>query len=160
LIGSGFDTTKDTVYVNGVRIEKESRTFKSANLYEVKMPATGDPMLKFTVVQDKVVVERSIPNPLALRIAYTTVLGYDPPANNGPGVLRIKIDGAGFTPRVVPRVINGAQEARAEFVSGAEVIIRLMNPGPTIDLELVDPLTGSHVSTSVQKVSAAAGGGR
>ena len=149
--GAGFDTTKDTIYVNGTKIDAANRTFKSTNLYEVRMPVTGEDMLNVTVVQDKRVVTKSVPNPLALRITNTTNLRYDPAANNGQGNLIVKVEGSGFSPRVTFGTITGAQGANIEFISGSEIFVTLNNPAPTIVLRLVDPLTGSQIRRSIQR---------
>lgn len=148
LIGSGFDNTKDTVYVNGVKLDPANRIFKSANLYELKLPVTTDDMLKVTVVQEKTVVTKSIPNPAALKIANTTIL------SSAASVLTVKIDGAGFTPRIIPGTTTGAQPESLEFVSGSELIVKLRNPQPPIVLRLTDPLTGRTVSTVISSLQA------
>ena len=148
LIGSGFDNAKDTVYVNGVKLDPASRTFKSPNLYELKMPVTTDDMLKVTVVQEKSVVTKSIPNPAALKIATATIL------NSAAAVLTVKIEGTGFTPRIIPGNTTGAQPESLEFVSGNELIVKLRNPQPPIVLRLTDPLTGRTVSTVISNVQA------
>ena len=151
LRGAGFDNTKDTIYINGTKIDAANRTYKSANLYELRMPVTGEEMLKVKIVQDKVVVNKSVQNPLALRISETPILRYDPAANNGQGNLIVQVKGSGFTPRVAFGTITGAQGANIEFVSANEIFVTLNSPGPTIILRLVDPLTGSQVRRSIQR---------
>jgi len=69
LTGTGFDGTKDVVYINGVQLEKApgtKRTFKSANVYELEFSLPSDVNLKVAVVQDKLVVTKTFPNPGAL----------------------------------------------------------------------------------------------
>jgi hypothetical protein len=66
LTGTGFDGTKDAVYINGVQLGQApgtSRIFKSANVYQLGFSLPSDVDLKVAVVQDKQVVTKTFPNP-------------------------------------------------------------------------------------------------
>jgi hypothetical protein len=155
LIGTGFDKAKDTVYVNGAELKAPptagpAKTFKSANLYEVYFRVSGEDTIKVTVVQDTAVVSKSIPNPSVLKITNTTPLSFKPGAQGQPGVMIVKVDGAGFTPNIRVRDVTGARQWRLQFVSSTQLILRLIDPEAPIVINLEDSVTHATISTLIQ----------
>ena len=141
-----------------MKLGPAAKTFKSANLYELRFNRFGDDNLKVAVVQDKQVVTKSIVNPGALKITATTVLNYEAPAQNKPGFMIVKIDGSGFIPP--PRLtldVEGAIRNRLVYVSPTEVIVRVTRPEIPVVITLTDTLTGASVSTVIQRPPAQPG---
>jgi hypothetical protein len=154
LTGTGFDAAKDSVYVNGREVTGAAKSFKSQSLYELQFALPADENLKVTVVRDNDVESTTIPNPAALKITSATVLSYTPPAKKKPGVMLVKIVGAGFTARVIPPYVQGATGRRLVSLSPTEIILRLVGPDPPIVIRLTDSQTGGSVSKVIQSLPA------
>jgi hypothetical protein len=153
LTGTGFDRAKDAVYINGIELDPTSKSFRSANVYELRFSLSSDENLKVTVVQDKQVVTKSFPNPGQLRITNATVIKYDPPVKNKPGLVILKIEGVGFNRRL-DLLAEPAGRSRLEYVSPTEVIARIRNPKAPFVVRLRDSITGAVVSRVVESLPA------
>jgi hypothetical protein len=155
LTGTGFDDAKDEVYVNGTPIDGTGgtmKTRKSRNLYRLTFNPTPDESLKFTVIQDKEVAAKSVANPAALKITDATVLSYDPPANKkSHGIMTVKVEGSGFTPRLVADNDQTWRSAILIYVSPSEEIIKLIDPEPLAIIRLTNPTTHGSARAVVQK---------
>jgi hypothetical protein len=155
LTGTGFDEKKDAVYVNGAEMgvtPGTTKSFKSPTLYRLEFNLPADEELKVTVVRDKEVVTKSFANPAALKITGATVLGYDPPAGKkSAGVMTVKIEGAGFSPRLALGV-EGASWRRSSLVivSASEAIVKLIAPEPLVVITLTDVTTRGSARAVVQ----------
>lgn len=153
LTGTGFDDSRDSIYVNGRQLTGAARTLKSKSLYEIQFALTADDNVKVTVVRDDEVDSKTIPNPAAPKITGATVLSYTPSAGKQPGVMLVRIVGAGFTARLRPYV-EGAERQRVVSRSPTEIIIRLVEPKPPVVISLIDSQTNGSVSTVIQSLPA------
>jgi hypothetical protein len=151
LTGTRFKAN-DLIYVNGVHIgvaPNTSKTFRSPNLVLVSFPVVTDENLKVTVVQDKVAVSRSVPNPAVLKITSSGVAFYEPAGNNKPGVLVLKIEGQGFPTSTCSTITVGG--ARCERVAYTEnkLLVRMLDPQLPVVVTISNG--GNAVSAAVEK---------
>ena len=153
LIGTNFNNSKDKIYVNGTELTTAvERKSISASLYELNFPVSGDETLKVTVVQDKSVVSKAVPNPNAFKIIKPTVISYEPAAKNKPGVAVVKLEGTGFRTRIRVSQITGARLERLQTVSATVLIVRLTNLKAPIFIQLADPVTGGLASVVIESL--------
>jgi hypothetical protein len=125
LTGGGFAAT-DGLYINGVEITGTQKQFKSATLYQFEFDLNADEVVKLVLVRNNDILNKSIPNPAALKIK-TARSTYVPPANNQPGVLTITLDGTGFAPNLGLQV-TGGQQPQLTYVSTEQVRVRVISP--------------------------------
>ena len=138
--------------VNGLsmRAAGARQTFKSANLIQLHFPIPADDNLKISVVRNDEVVSKSFPNPAALKIAGATVVSYDPPASNKPGLLVVHLDGSSFSPRLA--LPGGGPATRLTYVSATDVIVKIAGPETPVVIRLRDPLTTASASWILQRL--------
>lgn len=153
LTGSGFEAT-DVLYVNGTEILVPYKDLKSPNLYRLEFDLPPDDQVKITLVRDKEVISKSIPNPAALKINTATVASYEPPANNKSGVLIVKLDGAGFTPNL-SHGVDGAAQSRFVYVSPVQVMVRIIDPKAPLVITLTNNATRGSANTVIESLPAA-----
>lgn len=109
------------------------------------------------MAQDDASDTKTIPNPAALKITSVTVLHFDPAvANKSPGLLTVKIVGAGFSPRLRLDSVDGAllSASKVVYVSPSEAIVRLVAPEPVIVFTLIDNGTNATQQVIVQRRAA------
>ena len=155
LTGTRFKGT-DTIYVNGTEIgaiANTSKTFKSPSLVILKFPACTDENLKVTVVQDKVAVSKSVPNPAVLKITTSAVAKFEPASNNKPAVLLLRIEGQGLPPSTCQSLtVEGATCNRVAYVSPNKMTVRLLNPELPVVLSISSPQGGNPVRVVLEKI--------
>jgi hypothetical protein len=150
--GTGFSET-DSVYVNGEELTGAAKQFKSSSLYRLFFnPPAGDE-LRITMARGGETVTKPAPNPAALKITNAFVLSYEPPARKKPGVMLVRLEGSGFHAGLQP----GQDAPHWQLVSASprEMVVRFLDPGPTVAVTLADTITGGSASTSVQRPTAA-----
>jgi hypothetical protein len=160
LTGTRFKD-KDTVYVNGAEIgaiPHTSKTFKSPSLVILTFPSCTDETLKVTVVQDKVAVSKSVPNPAVLKITTLAVAKFEPAANNKPAVLLLRIEGQGFPPSTCQSItVEGATCNRVAYVSPNKLTVRLFNPELPVVITISSPQGGNPARVVLEKIDQSAG---
>jgi hypothetical protein len=145
LSGTGFDTTKDTVLVNGTQAAKMS---DSTKLYHIRYRVPPDETLTVMVVRDKQVVSQSFQNPAVVKVTGTTVVGFTPGVNTKKvkklSVLLLKMNGQGFTQALQPFPSQGVGTILS--VSPTEVIVEVRNAELPVVVTLRDRFTGLMAS--------------
>ncbi len=149
LVGTKFDSTKDIIYVNGS--SPATKRFISANVYELTFPVSDADNIKVTIVQDKSVVSKTVPNPAASKLAKATVVEYKPAMKDKPAIVRI--EGTGFRAPIHVDKIEGAKVTRAPVVSANGIVLRLLDPQPPVYIKVSDA-TGTSVTAVVEELPA------
>jgi hypothetical protein len=151
LTGTGFKDT-DSVFVNGMELTGPGKLLRSSRLYRLQFNLPADENLMLTVAQDKEAFTKSIPNPAALKITNTTVLSYEPAVNKkSSGVLVVKLQGTGFSPRLIPQIEGEKRRPSLVNVSPTEAIITIIAPKPLVILTLTDIETRGVVHAVIQR---------
>ncbi|HEX5602092.1 MAG TPA: hypothetical protein VFX63_06050 [Pyrinomonadaceae bacterium] len=151
--GRGFRDA-DKVYVNNEEVEKESKELKSPNLYKLSFPKSSADTLEFKIVQEHDIATKVIPNPGSLEIISSTVVSYDPPVKKkSPGVLTVKLQVSVHSQRLTIDRVQGASNLSTLMpgASSVEVILRLIDPEPTIIVSLKDNETYGVASVALQR---------
>ena len=151
LTGTGL-TNADTIYVNGVQLIGPNRVFKSPTLYELTLPLSSEDTYNVTVVQNGVVTSKEVRNPLAFQITSAEVTRFEPQTSTDPGFISLKLIGVGFTSRIQPGPMTGAQFGQFDLVSPTLIVLRLRRPNLPIVIRLHDPLTGRTVPMVISTV--------
>jgi hypothetical protein len=83
------------------------------------------------------------------------VITYEPPTDEDPGTLVVKIEGSGFSDDLGAYLTQAAAAEAVELAvkSSSEAIVTLTNPRPAVVLILRDNRTGQETRTVITRNS-------
>jgi hypothetical protein len=159
--GAGFDRRLSRVFVNGET--PLGYTVDSPTLIRIEFPIPSDDTIKVSLVapdpdptKPPITIESSaIANPAKLRVTNVAVITYEPPTDEDPGTLVVKIEGSGFSDDLGAYLTQAAAAEAVELAvkSSSEAIVTLTNPRPAVVLILRDNRTGQETRTVITRKS-------
>jgi hypothetical protein len=137
-----------TLFVNGRKLANQF-TPVSPELIEVAdFPVPAEAQIQVTLVYDDDTIQsQPIPNPAHIQIDKVTVISYEPATEKKAGVLVVRIEGTGFTNKLV----GSPAKVRLDVTSSTEAFVTIPDPNETEVVTLTNPDTNVTVSTVVAR---------
>lgn len=143
--GAGFEASH-RVFVNGFQ-----RAFGLASptlLTATDIPAPADDQIQISLATNETTIKSSaVVNPFHLKIDKVTVISYEEATNRRPGVLVVRLEGAGFR----NDLLRSPTKVRLNVTSTNEAFLTIPNPNQAEVVTLTDPVTKISVSTLVAR---------